>query len=171
MVNFNLIDKDYIVRWQFDLENTKENTLPVCDKPYHKIKENLPHLAELKNLWNYALSSTRLHKLKWLIICGMLCFPIRPWRRYTNKWALKASQRKTRKICRHWLRSTNRFDWAWSRSNMYENENESMRIMSSLRCDTNGIFPVTYKCVFRITWSYLEDGCNSTVNLPFKIKF
>jgi len=41
MVNFNPIDKNYIVRWQSDLENTKESRLPVCDKPYHKIKENI----------------------------------------------------------------------------------------------------------------------------------
>jgi len=28
--------------------------LPVCDKPYHKIKENLPHVEELEN--NFELS-------------------------------------------------------------------------------------------------------------------
>jgi len=42
MVNFNPIDKDYIVSSQSDLENTKESILPVCNKPYHKIKENMP---------------------------------------------------------------------------------------------------------------------------------
>jgi len=36
-----------------DLENTKESILPVCDKPYHKIKANMPHGEELKKLWNY----------------------------------------------------------------------------------------------------------------------
>jgi len=53
MVNFNPIDYDYIVRWQSDLENTKESILPVCDKPYHKIKENVPLGEELEILWNY----------------------------------------------------------------------------------------------------------------------
>ena len=56
MVNSNPIDKDYIVSWQSDLENTKESILPVCDKPYHKIKENMPLGEELDNLWNYLLS-------------------------------------------------------------------------------------------------------------------
>jgi len=50
MVNFNPI-----VSWQSDLENTKESILPVCDKPYHKIKENMPLGEELENLWNYPL--------------------------------------------------------------------------------------------------------------------
>jgi len=49
------MDKDYIVRWQSDLENTKESIFPVCDKPLHKIKENLPHWEEHENLWNGAL--------------------------------------------------------------------------------------------------------------------
>ena len=49
MVNFNPIDN-----WQSDLENTKESILPVCDKPYHKIKENMPLGEELEHLeWNY----------------------------------------------------------------------------------------------------------------------
>ena len=47
MVNFNPIDKDYILRWQSDLENTKE-------RPLHKIKENLPHWAELEIVRNCA---------------------------------------------------------------------------------------------------------------------
>ena len=42
------MDKDYIVSWQTDLENTKESKLPVCDKPYHKIKENMPLGEELE---------------------------------------------------------------------------------------------------------------------------
>ena len=56
MVNFNPIDKDYIVSWQSDQENTKEIILPVCDKPYHKIKENMPLGEKLENLWNYPLN-------------------------------------------------------------------------------------------------------------------
>jgi len=32
-----------------------ESILPVCDKPYHKIKENMPHGEELEDLWNYPL--------------------------------------------------------------------------------------------------------------------
>jgi len=31
MINLNQIDKDYTVRWQFELENTKERILPVYD--------------------------------------------------------------------------------------------------------------------------------------------
>ena len=54
MGNVNPVDKDNIVRWQSDLENTKESILPV-DKPYHKIKENMPHGEELENVWNYPL--------------------------------------------------------------------------------------------------------------------
>ena len=34
-----LIHQDYIVRWLSDLEYAKESILPVCDKPYHNIKE------------------------------------------------------------------------------------------------------------------------------------
>ena len=56
MVNFNLKDYDYIVSWQSDLENTKENILPVCDKHCHKIKENMPLGEELEKLWKYPLS-------------------------------------------------------------------------------------------------------------------
>jgi len=55
MVNYNPIDYDYIVSYQSDLENTKESILPVSDKPYHKIKENMPLVEELENLWNYPL--------------------------------------------------------------------------------------------------------------------
>jgi len=32
-----------------------ESKLPVCDKPYHKIKENMPLGEELEKLWNYPL--------------------------------------------------------------------------------------------------------------------
>jgi len=41
-----------------DLENTKESILPVCDKPYHKIKEKMSLGEELGNLWNYPFSHT-----------------------------------------------------------------------------------------------------------------
>jgi len=34
-------------------KNTKESILSDCDKPYHKIKENMPLGEELENLWNY----------------------------------------------------------------------------------------------------------------------
>jgi len=34
---------------------TIESTLQVFDKPYHNIKENLPHWEELENLRTYAL--------------------------------------------------------------------------------------------------------------------
>jgi len=37
----------YIVRWHFDLENTKEKILSVCDEPLHKIKENLTKIDHL----------------------------------------------------------------------------------------------------------------------------
>jgi len=36
----------------------KKSLLPVCDKPYHKIKENRPNWEELEKLWNYALTNT-----------------------------------------------------------------------------------------------------------------
>ena len=35
--------------------NAKDILLLVCDKPYHKIKDNLPHWEELENVWNFAL--------------------------------------------------------------------------------------------------------------------
>ena len=35
--------------------NPIESILPVCDKPYHKIKENVPLGEELANLLNYPL--------------------------------------------------------------------------------------------------------------------
>jgi len=59
MVNFNPIDWYYIVSCQFDLENTKESIHPVCDQPYHKIKEKMPLGEELENLWNYPLHVTK----------------------------------------------------------------------------------------------------------------
>jgi len=50
MVNFNPIDKDYIVSWKSDIENAQESILPVCDQPYHQINENMPLGEELGNL-------------------------------------------------------------------------------------------------------------------------
>ena len=50
-VNFNSIDKDYIVRWQSDIENTQE-------RPLHKPSQdqtNLPHWAEFEIFRNGAL--------------------------------------------------------------------------------------------------------------------
>ena len=60
MVCFNPLDKRYIVRWQSDLANTKESILPVCDKPFHKIKENMLLGEELEKLWNYPLTAYEL---------------------------------------------------------------------------------------------------------------
>jgi len=64
MVNFNPIDWEYIVRRQSDLENTKESILPVCDKPYQKIKYNMPHWEELEKLWNYPLSGLNFKDMR-----------------------------------------------------------------------------------------------------------
>ena len=55
MVKINPMSEAYIVMWQADIDNTKERLLPVCEKAYHNIKENLPHLEELANRWNYTL--------------------------------------------------------------------------------------------------------------------
>jgi len=54
MVDFNTIDKEYIVSWQSDLVYTIENVLPVCDKPYHMNNGFKQMLAEIKKLWNHA---------------------------------------------------------------------------------------------------------------------
>jgi len=51
MVNFIPIDLDYIVSCQYNLENTKESIFPVCDKYFHKIKENIPHEEELQKCY------------------------------------------------------------------------------------------------------------------------
>jgi len=50
-------------------QNTKDGILSVCDKPYHKIKENIPQWEELDNLWNYAMQTNKkltfeMHALK-----------------------------------------------------------------------------------------------------------
>ena len=50
MVNFNPTDYGYIVSWQSGLKHTKESILSVCDKPYHKINENMPLGEELKSM-------------------------------------------------------------------------------------------------------------------------
>jgi len=47
MVNFNPIDKDYIVRWQSDLENTKE-------RPLHKPSQDQSKFAALGGVWDFA---------------------------------------------------------------------------------------------------------------------
>ena len=47
MVNFNAIDKDYIVSWQSDLEHTKERTL-------HKPSQDQSKSTALGGVWNFA---------------------------------------------------------------------------------------------------------------------
>jgi len=37
-----------------------ESILPVCDKPYHKIKENMLLEEELEKWWNYPFFMTCL---------------------------------------------------------------------------------------------------------------
>jgi len=59
MVNFNPIDSDNSVRWQSDLENTKE-------RPFHKIKGNLPHWAEFE-----ILRTVYRYKWSWLTIAEL----------------------------------------------------------------------------------------------------
>ena len=49
------MDLGYIVGWQSDLVNTKENILPVCDKPYHTNKGIVLKGEEIGVLQNYAL--------------------------------------------------------------------------------------------------------------------
>jgi len=49
MVNFNTIDKDYIVRWQSDLESNKRKTPSQVHKPSQDQK-NQPHWEELEIL-------------------------------------------------------------------------------------------------------------------------
>jgi len=67
MVNFNPIYKKYFVRWQSDLVNTIESILPVCHKPYHKIKENLPH-------WGGGLKLCgTMHYKRYMNILDMKC--------------------------------------------------------------------------------------------------
>jgi len=46
MVNFNPIDKDYIVRWQSDIENTK--------RPFHKPSQDQRKSTALGGAWNFA---------------------------------------------------------------------------------------------------------------------
>ena len=47
MVNFNPVDKDYIVSWQSDLENTKE-------RPLHKPLQDQSKSIALGGVWNFA---------------------------------------------------------------------------------------------------------------------
>ena len=47
MVNFNPIDWDYTVRWQSDLENTKE-------RPLHKPSQDQSKSTALGGVWNFA---------------------------------------------------------------------------------------------------------------------
>jgi len=68
MVIFNPIDADYIVSWQSDLENTKESIFPVCDKSYHKIKQNMPLGEELEKLWNYPYANNVIVALFYFLI-------------------------------------------------------------------------------------------------------
>jgi len=49
MVNFNPIDKAYIVSWQSDLVNTKESVLPVFHKPYNTNKNTTEMEGDLRN--------------------------------------------------------------------------------------------------------------------------
>ena len=68
MVNFNPIGWDYIVRWQSDLENTKE-------RPLHKIKANLPNWAEFEILRNGALVQYSYYSLlKLIAFCSQATF-------------------------------------------------------------------------------------------------
>ena len=43
------MEKGFIIRWQSDLVTTKQNVLPVCDKPYHTNKEILQKGEEIEN--------------------------------------------------------------------------------------------------------------------------
>jgi len=47
MVNFNPIHSDYIVRWQSDIENTKE-------RPLHKPSQDQSKSTALGGVWNFA---------------------------------------------------------------------------------------------------------------------
>ena len=60
-------------------------SIPVCDQPYYKIKENLPHWEELENLRNYALClilesiyRSLSEQPGWRIdnVCGALCLHV-----------------------------------------------------------------------------------------------
>ena len=50
MVNFIPRDYDYIVRWESDLENTKESILADCDKHYYTNKVILQKWEELAKI-------------------------------------------------------------------------------------------------------------------------
>jgi len=55
MVNFNPIDKGYIVRLQSDLVYTIESVRPVVDKPYHMNNGFQQMWPEISKLWNHSL--------------------------------------------------------------------------------------------------------------------
>jgi len=40
----------------FNLVNTEESILPICDKPYHTNTRILQKWEELEHLWNFALT-------------------------------------------------------------------------------------------------------------------
>jgi len=82
MVNFNPIDKDYIVRWQSDLENTKE-------RPLHKPSQDQSKFAALGGVLDFAERCIVLLALFriWLLIW-------RKWRRFEFP-ATKTVQRKS----------------------------------------------------------------------------
>jgi len=56
LVRQNVIMHSYAREYrvaQHYLENGSNHIFPVCDKPYHKIKENTPLGEELEYFWNY----------------------------------------------------------------------------------------------------------------------
>ena len=61
MVNFNPMDYGYIVRWQSDLENTKESILPVCDYLYNMNNGFQQMWAEIKKFVKPCIFVSRLY--------------------------------------------------------------------------------------------------------------
>ena len=54
-----------IVKWQSDIENTKESVLTACDKPYHTNKK-------LTEMGGYlSLAELGIYWCKWKIHCFM----------------------------------------------------------------------------------------------------
>ena len=100
MVNFNPIDRDYIVSWQSDLENTKESIFPVCDKPYHKITENMLLVEECENLelsiaWKFTCSVIYLQIINYKSQMFWLTKLVSP---YNFKSFVEINYLKTKKI-------------------------------------------------------------------------
>jgi len=54
-----------------------KSLLPVCDKPYHKFKENLPHLEDLEYLWNYSLFSKHYKTILHVIFVVVVFVPLK----------------------------------------------------------------------------------------------